>query len=94
MNGRGSFKICFIGLGSIAKRHIKNLHSLLGENADITVVRSGKGKEIEDEIGAMISDVIIESPEKNRIRYNGMSALTELTKHYEVVFITNPTAIH
>ena len=36
--------ICFIGLGSIAERHIKNLKDMLEDNVSIDVLRSGKGK--------------------------------------------------
>lgn len=36
-------KVCFMGLGSIAARHIKNLRSLYGPDMVIDVVRSGKG---------------------------------------------------
>ena len=33
--------ICFIGLGSIAERHIKNLKDMLEDNVSIDVLRSG-----------------------------------------------------
>ena len=35
--------ICFVGLGSIAGRHIRNLRELLGDRVGITVLRSGVG---------------------------------------------------
>ncbi len=40
-------KILFVGLGSIARRHISNLKEMFGTKADITVLRHGKGRESE-----------------------------------------------
>ena len=40
-------KICFAGLGSIARRHIINLKEIWKDDAEITVLRSGKGEEAE-----------------------------------------------
>ena len=36
-------KVCFMGLGSIAATHIKNLHSLYGPDMELDVLRSAKG---------------------------------------------------
>ena len=72
-------KICFTGLGSIAARHIRNLQSLFPKGVQIDVVRSGKGKPME-EIVPLIHQVY-EDYEK-------------LPDDYDVVFITNPTRLH
>lgn len=76
-------KIAFIGLGSIAKRHIKNLAEILTDREvafTIDVFRHSGG-EIEDaEIKSIIADVYHEK---------------ELSEHhYDIIFITNPTARH
>ena len=73
-------KFCFIGLGSIASRHICNLKSILGKDAVIDVLRSGKGRELSDDIAGMI----------NKVCYSE----NELADHYDAVFITNPTSKH
>lgn len=73
-------KICFIGLGSIAKRHIKNLKDILGDKAQIDVLRSGHGNVLDESILACISHVY--------------HADTELSDWYDAIFITNPTSLH
>ena len=69
----------FIGLGSIAKRHIRNVRALKPESM-ITVLRSGKGAQVGSEIRALIDNVCYSDE--------------ELQEHYDVVFITNPTSEH
>ena len=73
-------KFCFIGLGSIASRHIGNLHSILGNDAVIDVLRSGKGNPPKEEIRPFI----------HRLCHDE----AELDAHYDAVFITNPTSMH
>lgn len=73
-------RFCFIGLGSIATRHINNLNAILGYNAVIDVLRSGKGKELSNDLDAVI----------NKVFYSA----DELDDHYDAVFITNPTSKH
>ena len=74
--------VCFVGIGSIAKRHIKNLCSVceeynIGLSIDV-VTRSGEVKD--DMIKALICD--------------SYSSINELKKVYNAVFITNPTELH
>ena len=38
-------KVLFTGLGSIARRHVRNLRSLRGNAVHITVLRSAQGQE-------------------------------------------------
>lgn len=73
-------KVCFIGVGSIAKRHIKNLKSILGSNVEIDVLRSGQGKPLDSTVRAQLRNV--------RLRAE------ELDEHYDALFITNPTNLH
>ncbi len=73
-------KICFIGLGSIASRHIRNLKALYGDEAEITVLRSGIGKDIDPALAGVISQVCVDRK--------------ELSSKFNAVFITNPTAQH
>lgn len=75
-----SRKVCFIGLGSIATRHIKNLKDIFGDKIEIDVLRSGNGKLLDDTLQSMIE----------RVYYDYES----LPKGYDVMFVTNPTRLH
>ena len=72
--------ICFIGLGSIAERHIKNLKDMLEDNVSIDVLRSGKGKSVTQNLLSLIDNIYFEDE--------------DLKKQYDAIFITNPTAFH
>lgn len=77
------YKVCFIGVGSIGKRHIQNLDKIFrekGEKIQIDVCRSGKGKLLDKNIENVITDIYY-SPE-------------DLPGDYDVIFITNPTEHH
>ncbi len=74
--------VCFIGIGSIAKRHIKNLHAVCNRrniSLHIDAVRQSSNLERTDEV-----------PEFRKI-YTDYSAIDT---EYDVVFITNPTEYH
>lgn len=73
-------KVCFIGLGSIASRHIKNLVELYRNQIIIDALRSGKGNNADLDIEKFI----------NCTYYN----YDELPRDYDVIFITNPTNLH
>ena len=76
-------KVCFIGVGSIGKRHMKNLKRIFEDRAEslqIDICRSGKGKPLEKEIESVITE-----------SYNSLSDLPE---DYDIIFITNPTEYH
>ena len=76
------YKIVFVGLGSIGKRHIKNLTSLLKKRQieyRIDAVRSSD-RELPMEVKELISK-----------EYHG---ITELKDDYDIAFITNPTSLH
>ncbi len=73
-------RILFIGLGSIAKRHIVNLGSIQEIGFSISVLRSGHGREIPVDIEQSIDSVLLSDD--------------ELDNRYDVVYITNPTSLH
>lgn len=72
-------KALFIGLGSIARRHIKNLKEICPQS-HITVLRSG----MEKSVPAMLHGII------DKVLFNP----SELEYWYDTVFITNPTSMH
>ena len=81
MNNR--YRVCFVGLGSIAKRHIRNLKEVMaarGDSCSIDVLRSGRGQEIPQETASLL----------DRVCYSE----DELSASYDMIFITNPTAGH
>lgn len=76
-------KICVIGLGSIGKRHITNLYSILEErniHPVIDLVRSQRNQPTELSILPMI----------NRI----YTLEDEIPSDYDIAFVTNPTHLH
>lgn len=78
-------RVAFVGVGSIAKRHIINLSNCLKEReleAQIDVYRSGKGSPLSEDIQSAISSEY----QLDDISSNGVE--------YDMVFITNPTAFH
>lgn len=75
-------RVCFVGIGSIAKRHIKNLSRICKEDnvkLSIDAVRRN-GKKGTDEIFECIDNVLCSAD--------------DLKKEYDVIFITNPTEYH
>ena len=75
-------KVCFVGVGSIAKRHIRNLTSVCKDyGISLTIDAISRGGKIKD-------DLIV--PYTNSI----FSSADELNEVYDAVFITNPTELH
>ena len=75
-------KVCFVGIGSIAKRHIKNLTRISFEddiNLYIDAVRRN-GNKGNDDVFNLIDNV-----------FPSVEALTEI---YDAIFVTNPTEYH
>lgn len=74
-------KICFVGIGSIAKRHISNIKNYLNEdyNCQIDAFRSSN-KPLSDDISQYIT--------------NEYQNYDEVPKDYDAIFITNPTKFH
>ena len=73
--------VCFIGIGSIAKRHISNLK----------YVCDNRG--IELHIDAIRRTYNAEEAKKLELEYV-YTEYTQLNKVYDVIFITNPTELH
>lgn len=74
-------KLCFVGLGSIASRHIKNISMILPKQEwSLDVLRSGNGRALTEE-------------QKSQIRHVYESA-DDIQENYDAVFITNPTRLH
>lgn len=77
------YNIAFVGLGSIAKRHIKNICNYIiscGNTYTIELYRSSLDQPIPDEIRPLITASYL--------------YLGEVQKDYDIVFVTNPTSLH
>lgn len=75
-------KVCFVGIGSIGKRHVKNLSSICrqdGKKLEIHVLRSSTNP-IPQELDGLIQNEIF--------------SYENLDKNYDAIFITNPTNMH
>lgn len=80
---KNTYKIGIIGLGSIGTRHLKNIVTVLKERNElytIDLIRSGKGKVIEEEIAQHISNIFY--------------SYDSVPNDYDVIFVTNPTNLH
>lgn len=74
-------RICFVGLGSIGKRHIKNVAQVLRERKQefvIDAIRCTDNK-LPDDICALIQNCY---------------RMEEISGIYDVIFVTNPTIYH
>jgi predicted dehydrogenase len=79
------YRIAFVGLGSIATRHLKNVHSYLaslGDSCTVDLYRSSLGKPLADELKPLVSNYYLYADEIPADRL------------YDVVFVTNPTSMH
>lgn len=79
------YKIAFTGLGSIAKRHVKNVCTYLnsrGIEYSIDLYRSSLGRELPEEIAPFISSEKL------------FAEALPPDVQYDIVFITNPTSMH
>ncbi len=80
-----NYKIAFVGLGSIATRHLKNVHAYLasqGDGCTVDLYRSSLGKPLADEIRLLVSNTYLYADE------------IPADRQYDVVFVTNPTSMH
>lgn len=78
-----SLKVCFIGIGSIAGKHIKNLHEICDEcKIDLTVdaLRRPDSQKNDHKKAEGIEQVY--------------TSVQDMPDDYDVIFITNPTDIH
>lgn len=77
------YNIAFVGLGSIAKRHIRNVCDYItscGNAYAIDLYRSSLERPIAEDIHPLVNASYL---------YSG-----EVLKDYDIVFITNPTSFH
>lgn len=78
----GVLKACFVGMGSIAKRHIANLYEVCSQRnlePQIDVVRRSGG---------------VEDPALTGYINRVYTDIADVPSDYDVVFITNPTDYH
>lgn len=78
-----NLKVLFVGVGSIAKRHIRNLSKLMqpsGGTLVVDVFRSAAGRALDADVACLVSNV-----------YSDYEAVPN---DYDAVFITNPTQLH
>lgn len=73
-------KVCFVGLGSIASRHIRNLKELYHDDIVIDLLRSSHNWENRHDIECIVHESYYD--------------IDDLPQDYDVIFITNPTAKH
>lgn len=74
-----SLKVCFVGIGSIAKRHIANLKQVCSQRGiDVSIDAYRHSVSAADAVGV------------ERVFYS----IDDVPEDYDVVFITNPTELH
>ncbi len=72
-------KVCFVGMGSIAKRHIKNLRNLY-RDLQVDVLHHKKTSDKSSEFDTYVNSQYY--------------SVNDLPGDYDVIFITNPTYLH
>ena len=80
-----NYKIAICGLGSIAKRHLKNVSTYLASQGDTCMVdlyRSSLGSPLPEELKSLVSEAFLYADD------------IPADKLYDVVFVTNPTSMH
>ena len=79
------YRIAFVGLGSIATRHLKNVHTYLasvGDSCTVDLYRSSLSRPLADELKPLVSSCYLYAEE------------IPADRKYDVVFVTNPTSMH
>ena len=77
------YHIAFVGMGSIGKRHLKNVCQLIttqGDTCSIDLYRSSMTRELLEDIKELVANQYLCSHDVQRV--------------YDMVFITNPTSLH
>ena len=80
-----NYKIAFVGLGSIATRHLKNVHAFFasqGDSCTVDLYRSSLGRPLADELQPQVSNTYLYADK------------LPADRQYDVVFVTNPTSMH
>lgn len=76
--------VLFIGLGSIGSRHLKNLSEICRERGielNVTALRSDLNRALREGVEELLS---VQLPDLGE----------EITGHYDIAFVTNPTSLH
>lgn len=77
------YHIAFVGMGSIGKRHLKNVCQLIasqGDTCSIDLYRSSMTRELSEDVQELVANQYLCSQDVQR--------------EYDMVFITNPTSLH
>ena len=77
------YHIAFVGMGSIGKRHLKNVCQLIasqGDTCSIDLYRSSMTRELPDDVKELVTNQYLCSQ--------------DVQCEYDMVFITNPTSLH
>ena len=77
------YHIAFVGMGSIGKRHLKNVCQLIasqGDTCSIDLYRSSMTRELSEDVKELVANQYLCSQDVQR--------------EYDMVFITNPTSLH
>ncbi len=77
-----SLNVCFVGVGSIARRHIKNLRTICSERG------------IKLNIDAIRRSVVADKEDETLLLRKTYTKYEEIDLEYDVIFITNPTEYH
>lgn len=80
-----TYKIAFVGLGSIATRHLKNVHTYLasqGDNCTVDLYRSSLSRPLAEELQPLVNNTFLYADE------------IPTDRKYDVAFVTNPTSMH
>lgn len=79
------YRIAFVGLGSIATRHLKNVYTYLvlqGDGCTVDLYRSSLGRPLTEELKPLVNSTYLYEDE------------IPAERKYDVVFVTNPTSMH
>ena len=80
-----NYKIAFVGFGSIATRHLRNVHAYMASQADCCTVdlyRSSLDRPLAKELQQLVSETYLYAEK------------IPADRTYDVVFVTNPTSLH
>ena len=80
-----NYKIAVVGLGSIATRHLKNVHvymALQGDSCTVDLYRSSLGRPLADDLQPLVSNTFLYADP------------LPTDRKYDIVFVTNPTSMH
>lgn len=80
-----NYKIAFVGLGSIATRHLKNVHAYMASQGDgclVDLYRSSLGRPLADDLLPLVNNTYLYADP------------LPTDRKYDAVFVTNPTSMH